>query len=66
MMVTTIGWKYTIYIISTPKQSKYPINMIPIHKVPEKIFYIESSSKGPKYAFYIALTQKESKYLGNT
>ena len=47
-MVTPRGWKYTIYIISTPKLSKYPINMVPIHKVPEKFFYIESFSKEPK------------------
>ena len=52
-MVTLRGWKY----------SKYPINMISIYNVPEKVFYIESSSKGPKDAIYIVPTPKYTSYM---
>ena len=56
-MFTFRGLKYTIKIISTPKLSKYAMNMIAIHKVPEKVIDIEPFLKGQKYAIYMAPQQ---------
>ena len=65
MMVTPRRRTYTFYIISTQKQQKYAINMINIHKMPEKVIYIEPSSKGLKMPF-IWPQPKESKFTSYT